>query len=542
MSQMFDNERDTFYAILHAMLRSTPATEQENDRAREVVKWTAEHRSAISCVLDLDEKKVFEHVVVYWSKLKQAPSRQTLEELIRQDDMPEPYLALLDDYDKWQPQLKTRDFIEVDSLVRDRTLCWNKQYFQFVTQNARTIADSGLESGNYKDPMLKGVPDAINYLLKEFHSEVFQPAGEGAGGSMFELADRVMEVYERIEEEREAGTLMIPTGIPVIDDAMGGLIRRTLNLVLGNAGERKSATVRTAAYWAALSGHRVLFVPLESALEEELSTFSMMHAHNFSFEGAELFSIGRFRDGLFNEAEKQAMRDVLVPALKQELGTNLVIRSVEDKSWANIRQLIEAENVNGQLDMVVIDYIALFDLSMERGDKTFAMHQAVRELKQLALHMNDDRGVVVLSPVQGSRKGYDEAVANQGVWEQNGIWMYSEMGKSADNILYTFMPPDMMAVNKMKLGFCKTRRHGPIAPVLVEVDPQVSIVGGSPIVMAARAARDQEMAAYITDQPATPKGPGTGPTLIKGKRKPKPASDGSLSAAAVRRLIKQHGR
>jgi hypothetical protein len=354
---------------------------------------------------------------------------------------------------------------------------------------------------------------------------------------MFDLADGLMEQYGDIEDQRASGNLMIPTGIPLIDDAMGGLARKTLNLVLGTAGERKSALVRTIAYWASLSGHRVLFIPLEWPYQEEVQIFAMMHAHNFSFQGAEAFSIGRFRDGLFNKDEKEAMRNVLVPCLKQELGQNLVIRSVEDKSWQSIRQLIEAENANQPLDLIVIDYITLFELG-KTNDKTYEMHQAVRELKPLALHLNDDRGVAIVSPVQGSRKGKDEAIAAEGAWEKTGIYMYSEMEKSADNILYTFMPEVLKAENKMKIGFCKTRRHGTIAPLLVEVDPLVSIVGGSPIVMAARRAREEEMTACITDQPAPPKGASTGPTLLKGKRKPKPVSDGSLSVAEARRLIK----
>jgi hypothetical protein len=224
-----------------------------------------------------------------------------------------------------------------------------------------------------------------------------------------------------------------------------------------------------------------------------------------------------------------------VPALQQELGTNLVIRSVEDKTWQNIRQLIEVENAEGPLDLVVIDYITLFELG-KGFDKAYEMHQAVRELKQMALHINDDKGVAILSPVQGSRAGYKEAVGNDGKWEQTGIYMYGEMEKSADNILYTYMPDDLKASNQMKIGFCKTRRDEPPPQVLVEVDPKTGLVGGSPIVMAARQARDDDMAAIVTGIP--PKAPVKLQGIIKGKRKPKPVSDGSFSTADVRRLLK----
>jgi hypothetical protein len=536
MSEMLDTSPETYFPLLHAMLRATPATKEENDRAREVVKWAAGHRSRISKMLDEDEINLFEHIVRHWTEHKEAPNHRTLEELVRQDIMFEPQLGILGDYAKtWQPQLHVTDVVEFRNLLKMRFDAWTKLMFLFVTQEARIIATSGQLSGNYKDPPRRGVPDACRYLIKELFSDVFQPGGQDTGGSMLELADDLMEHYQDIEDAREAGNLKIPSGIQLIDDLMGGgFERKTLNLILGTAGHRKTAVARTAAYWAALAGFRVLFIPLEWPWQEELAIFSMMHGHNYQFQGAEELSIRRFRDGLLNKDEEEAIVNFLVPALKQELGTNLVIRSVEDKTWQNIRQLIEAENANGPLDLIVIDYITMFELG-KGFDKNYEMHQAVRELKQLALHINDDRGAAILSPVQGSRNGYNEAVAADGTWQKTGIWQYGEMEKSADNILYTFMPDEQIA-NKIKLGFCKTRRHGTPPPLLVEVDPQVGIVGGSPIVMAARVAMEEDIAALATGIPAKTQVKVQG--IIKGKRKPKPVSGDGLSVAEVRQLFK----
>jgi hypothetical protein len=206
-----------------------------------------------------------------------------------------------------------------------------------------------------------------------------------------------------------------------------------------------------------------------------------------------------------------------------------VISSTEKQTWASVRQLIEAETAKQPLDLIVIDYITLFDLGAEK-DKNFAMHQAVRELKQMCLHLNGDRGVVVVSPVQCTKKGYEVAKLNGGVWEPTDIWMYSEMEKSADNILYTFMPDELKQYNKMKLGLCKTRRHGPIAPQLVVVDPKVSLVGGSPI---ARYRDDKEMA-EITGAHSVA---GKERVVIQGKRRPKPVSDGSVTVEELRRML-----
>jgi hypothetical protein len=149
----------------------------------------------------------------------------------------------------------------------------------------------------------------------------------------------------------------------------------------------------------------------------------------------------------------------------------------------------------------------------------------------MCMHFNDDRGIVVVSPVQCNRKGYALAKANGGVWEATDIWMYGEMEKSADNILYTYMPDDLKRANQMKLGFAKTRRHGPIAPQVVDVDPKVSLVGGSPIALA----MDVWACSPFGEKPG--KKPGEESGVIRGKRRPKPVSDGSITHEQMRRMI-----
>jgi hypothetical protein len=479
MSEMIDTELDTFFPLLHAMVRPTPATDEDNTRTREVVQWAAGHRSGISAVLDRDERKLVEHAVVHWSLYKEAPSRRTLEELIRQDDLPEAQLALLGDYDKWQPQLEATDAIEMENLFRARILSWTRLKFLFVTQQARIIAETGQASGNFKDPMRKGVPDAIKYLLGELHSGDFNPGAALTGGPMRKLADQVVPLYGENAAAANSNKHIIPTGIKVVDELIGGYDRKTLNLILGTIGQRKSAVARTIAYHAADKGFRTLFICLEWPYEEEIQIFSMMHSHALTFEGTESLSIKRFRNGTLLPKEVEFLSGCLVPSIKEDIGTNLVIRGIEDRTWANVRSVIEAENANAPLDMVVIDYITLLEVGAVR-DPTYATNQLIREIKHMALYSNEGRGLVFVSPVQGNRKGYETAFANDGAWQATDISMYSEFEKSADTVMFCFMPPELSLLNQMKIGFCKARRFGIVAPRLVDVDPNVALVGGSP--------------------------------------------------------------
>jgi hypothetical protein len=179
-----------------------------------------------------------------------------------------------------------------------------------------------------------------------------------------------------------------------------------------------------------------------------------------------------------SDEEKEFLPRWLVPGLKLCLGTDLVLREVRNQTWANVRDIIEIEDADQPLDLVVIDHIMLLDMSAER-DPVRAMNQVVRELKNMALYHDDGRGLVIVSPVHGNRAGYERACLHEGAWEATDIYQYSDMEKSADTVMYCFQPDELRMENKVKLGFCKSRRHGTTPPQSVDIDPLVGMIGGS---------------------------------------------------------------
>jgi hypothetical protein len=537
---MMDSEQDTFFPLLHAMIRAVPASEQETLRARAVMKWAGDHGPTILSCLDEDEIKVIGHAMEHWREHHEAPSRKTLEGLVRKDDLPEAQLGLLENYDVGVPFLTkitgtTIEAADMGALLNGRMESWTRQKARFMLRQAKIILETGQASGNYRDPMRKGFKDMRDFLLQELLLGTFAAKGT-AGGAMKELAPQVASIYRDNEQAKQSGRHKIFTGIPVIDNEIGGFDRKTVNLLLGRTGHRKSAVARTIAYYAALNGFRTLFIPLEWPYEEEIAIFAMMHAHNLRFEGSEAFSIKRYRDAELNAEEKELLETELVPSLIGQLGTDLVIRSMGFNSWPNIRAMIEAENADQPLDLVVIDHVMLYELG--KGiDKTFEMHQIVREMKQMSMHFNDGQGLVFVSPVHGNRKGYETAKAT-GVWEATDIYLYSEMEKSADTIVSCYMDDDLKTTNKMKMGFSKSRRSGAVEPRLIEVDSKCGLVGGSPVTRMRRAKEESEkqedLLAVIDGRPVKARvGPqggavwpqdadfeSTGPIAGKRKRKP----------------------
>lgn len=464
------------------MIRDTgsPDQEAENERARGIMLWgMGEMVAAVADHLDPDEKRLMRHVVDHWRDHKEGPSRRTLEDAVRSDDLPESQLALLEEYDRYRPQLKQRaDKVEILPLFQSRVDNWRKQRFMFDSQQSRIIAEVGLPGAKRGDPPIKGVKDARNYLMVKLNDSLFTRGALDSGGAIEKLASHIEPIYQDNLANRLANKLTVPSGIQPIDRAVVGFDKKTLNLILGTIGHRKSAVARTIAYYAADMGFRVLFICLEWSWQEEIQIFAMMHAHSLMFQDTYSYTINNFRNGNLSEDEHKFLVSDIIPGFRDHMNTKLVIRGIEDKKWPNIRSIIEGENALEKLDLVVIDYIGLFDLEGAR-DTNFAMNQHVKEMKQMALHFNDDEGLVFVSPVHGNRKGYEAAKANNGAWQATDIYMYNEMEKSADTIMYTFLTDELKAANKITLGFCKTRRQGVIDPMEVEVDQQVGLVGGS---------------------------------------------------------------
>jgi DnaB-like helicase C terminal domain len=483
MSQMFDSEPETFYPLLYGMIRAVPATDQETLRARAVMKWCGEHGPAIANVLDAEEAWLFHHVMEHWRDHHDAPSRTTLEALVRKDEFPEGQLAMLDGYDAVVPDITKIigtiiEAADMGALLQARVESWQRQTALFMLREAQLIVQTGLESGDYRNPMRKGVKDMRDFLLQELFSGAFTAPGSLTGGSFTKLAGDVKTIYQENKEERLSGKLMLPTGINWIDQELGGLHRRTLNLILGYVGQRKSSVARTIAIAAAKKGFRVLFMPLEGSVREETGNVGMMEAHAERYHENEGITTEFFNKGFLSEAGERFL-DTLAPDLKKVLGDNLAIRSTQDQTWPVIRGLIEAENANGPLDMLVLDYCTLIDVSAAR-DNTVAMHQVIKELKQLTLNFDGGRGLTVVSPVQGNRKGYEKAKVAAGEWESNDIWQYSELEKSADTVMYTFQDDPLSVINSMKIGFCKHRRAKLGGARTVSIDPLVGLIDGSP--------------------------------------------------------------
>jgi hypothetical protein len=82
-----------------------------------------------------------------------------------------------------------------------------------------------------------------------------------------------------------------------------------------------------------------------------------------------------------------------------------------------------------------------------------------------------------LTPIQGNRKGYEEAKSTNGVWDMTGVNLYSEFDKSADLILSTFIDEALQEESCISISSVKIRRASPLPLFTTPVNCHVGLIG-----------------------------------------------------------------
>ncbi len=477
---MLEANRYLRMKLIHALLR-VENDETDAARAREVLVWAGERLTSIAKTFDPDERSLLDIIWKHWVTYKEAPSRRVLGDLAARRDKSDGMGHWLKAYDEQTGDLPPSDRISAASdyaaCAEDHDMVLLYSYLQ--TANTMLVT-SVPESNKPNARKLLGVRDARTYLIQNLQSGVFAKDSGTVGGSMVDLAPTLATIYDDNERRARDNTLFIPTGIRQLDEGIHGIRRRTLNLILGGSGQRKSAMARTLAYNAAMSGQRVLFIPLEESLDDELSIFAVMHACNSGiFEDTETFTVDRFLSGVLTPEEKDFLKTELIPDLINNVGDRLILKKPQDTSWASVRSLIEMENFVQPLDMVMLDYFTLMSTEGTK-DKTAAIDKNAFDVKQFVLNDLDNGrgGIAFVAPVQGSRKGKEEADAQDGNWTRQGIYMYVELEKSADLIMFVWFDPN--TPDFIKVGTCKARKAADVPAQIVTIDHGSHLIGGSP--------------------------------------------------------------
>jgi hypothetical protein len=477
-----------YFELIHSLLRED-GSDEEITRTNRVMDWVLKNLPTINRVHEKDEMNLIGIIREHWREHGMCPSRNISDILARRKDKPQVLLDLLEGYDEHLPHLRKYTHADMDVVLGQRIQDYEQIRLTRILDQASNILVGGVphpDSYTHKGkdlPPLRGTRDALNYLRDKFQKGILVNEVPAAGGQLSEYEDRIDHLMIQPMIDRKNGQLTIPTGIPLIDDHMGGLRRKEMTGVLGYVGQRKSAVVRTMAYNAAAAGYRVLHIPVETDFDEELLIYCIFHAHVLAAKKGRqsTITLRSLQNGLLSKTQAEE----LITAKKdfvRTVGCNLLVRDLgDDRSWTAAKSMIDSECLSQAIDVVVVDYLTLLNNAAPR-DLIIEMTKIIQDAKQVALKANNGKGLAFLTPIQGNRSGLDYAAANDGAWDVTGVSTYSELDKSLDNCLYVYLTDEIAANRQIRVGSCKHRRGANIPSTLVPFNLSAGMLEGEVVV------------------------------------------------------------
>jgi len=448
----------SFDRIFHNLIRHSDKPE-ELKRASDACSWLSDHLSTIRKVSDATESELIGYVYNFWVTHKKSPSMDILKDIIERKATSPLAVERLAEYEAQDEELTLHSAEDLDSVLGD----WVEEYESIQLSNVIKVVRQ-INSGSMEDPKTKkklsGAKDAVKYLFQQVERGTLSTVHRNASGTLNENAVELETIYQKFKSDRLCGRLRVFTHLDGIDSSVA-IKRGDFVGVLGYAGQRKSGLCRSIAYNAALDGFNVLHITLEQTYEEELIIYGIIHSHHIKWGKKFEIDKKKFDDGNLSPEEENFLFKIVIPDLKNLPGQLVIRQPIEGTTWDAVKTTAEITSQTTPLDLLVIDYLTLVEI---RTGKKEEMEAVIKDAKQFALHFDGGKGVVLVTPVQGNRDGFLEAGKNDGRWEMNGVWMYSEFDKSLDTCLTVFLSEELKKESKITICSAKTRRSEGVPP------------------------------------------------------------------------------
>jgi hypothetical protein len=449
----------TFWSLFHSFLRQSGI--DEANKARNACMWLTSEISILKNVLLGVEPTLLGIIHDHWITNQEAPSLDIIEDWLDSNPAPEVEDAL-NEYKGLKDGLRQHAQEDLGALLNRKAEEAKRYRLDELVTNVKVINSVGVEVRRGKvTENLKGPDDAIRYFIQKLDAGGVVTSDTKTHGSVQESTQFLKDYYESVKRQ-DSNKKKIKCGIDTIDE-MISFKKGQLVGVLGFAGQRKTSFCRSWVYNAALMGFNTLHVSLEQKFEEELYYYAIIHSHHPKWGQQFSITTKSFEDGLMTKAEEDFLFNEVLPDLENLPGKIIIRQPTEGMTFEAIKTIAEVTDRITPIDIFLLDYLTICDTSGWGSDKE--KHEAnIKDAKRFALNFRGGEGILVLTPVQGNRDGYDEAAKNEGRWDMSGVYMYSEFDKSVDTMLYVFLDDDLMADGQIVMGTAKSRRSDVIKP------------------------------------------------------------------------------
>jgi hypothetical protein len=328
---------------------------------------------------------------------------------------------------------------------------------------ASKIATGAVKNTHTKET---GPKAADEYILKEKELLIVKQPQTIEG----DLVENIDHVENHIDSYMEGDSKRVYTGLRSIDQStlIGSKSLRWIG-ILGYTHHGKSLLLSTILYNMALHGANIMLCPRESSVEEAWMTFVWLHAKKVC-PNAPLASRAEWmREGAMVGTEKYNTIKAVIKDLRNGDSIPGKIVVFGCRSWEEIEEKLLQTNKKYDYDVLAIDYFAHLD--MDGGSKKDSdidkYKKAFRKAQILSIDgiNNNKKGIVVITPLQANRKGYEAAADREGdeygTYDSlNAVEYYTQAAQDMDCVMSVWMEGDKYenaTPQKMKVCCMKAR-------------------------------------------------------------------------------------
>lgn len=417
-----------------------------------------------------EQRKIIQYIEKYFNKHSSLPSSVLLLKKFSED--PETLERLHKIYNLKEGDTLTHlpiclSFTDLSEVLYEIIEDQCRRNIVTSMKGAHTIFESGSLKVGYKE--YKGIHDGVSYLFDGVRKAV-RPLEVPVSYSKKNLLN---DIVDRKNEMSEDGIPILQTGFEPFDAKYDGLYLSELLFFIAHTGELKSTLAMNSIYhmWL-VQGAGIEYISLEMPVRDCWAYFISLHSANQRYwvDGQTPLPKKQLKR-YFSEKARNGSSCALSD--EQILRLNEVVKDIEsNKAHIEFRdnhgrwtvQEIENHCLNVELtekvriDVIVVDHGELI-VGTEK-DRLSSTDKNLKELRELTLRYQKNRGVRIIVPYQTNKEGKKKAKDKNYKYDTSSLSWSTEAARAASIIIASYYDDLPKENGYASITVVKTRDDG----------------------------------------------------------------------------------
>lgn len=347
----------------------------------------------------------------------------------------------------------------------------NGKKYADVANGGAEVPNTDGSKGKHKSTPDDAVTWIRTQLTKDLRRMSIQPSGD-----LTELKEHVEAEIDRMVSGDDSERVL--TGFQCLDEEIY-ISRQSHQFIgiMGFANDGKTTVLLTMLYNMAVRGKSVILFSKEHRPSELALCFAFIHSQNdfYRDQKSDLPSQREFEQGHATIEDGEFLKGIWrdMQARKNFLG-RIEIQPLTD--WGTLTEHLKTNHKRNRYDVCGIDYLTRLDIP--GGNVRFRdqdIKNFIGEAQRLTHDFDEGRGIVLITPIQINRSGYQAAKKKkegEKRHDMTSVSQFSEFYHDMDVLISLFSDEEMRLKRHILLETQKVRKSGARPFATLGIDPR----------------------------------------------------------------------